>query len=225
MEKTEELVQELAKKKESFAVIENEEWAFIGDHERREQLITLLLAERILPTGDSRIKSLSDDFSQSAREFRAKREAHHREYARIAKELSVLTGPVIRTYMEELTDLGAKPKFSREVLGKKYDGLRKQTILTINTNEKAIRKIHELVKEAIGKIQSMTLSPISEIRTVFIEAKSAIGVMDWHQTEKVKIDEVDFFKGSPPLGSGTNFGGPLSGLEMPPPKLLEVQNV
>lgn len=223
MDESEKLYQELSQLKEGLPAIEGKEWEVVTDPETKDRLLTLHVAERLLGPNDRRVKELQEFFSLKAKEIRTKREVHNAEVGRIEGELRELTWPAIREYIEELSELKQKPKLNREILSKKYDGLRQITMLTVETNEMPIRKIHQLVRKGIAKLQSMSLSRISEIQNIFIETKAEITEINWHKTEKMQIDEVDFFRGSAPQGSDRTYSGPLSGLEMPPPRIPESQ--
>jgi hypothetical protein len=223
MELSEKLCEQSRQKKEGFPAIERAEWGVVTDPETKDKLLTLLAAERLLGPNDKRVKELQEYFTSKEKEIRAPRDAHNAESGRIDTALRKLTWPVIREYVQELSELKQKPKLSREILSTKYDGLRKRTLLSVQTNEAQIRKIHELVRKGIGRLESMSLSPISEIQNVFIETKAEITEINWHTIEKIEIDEVEFFRGSPPEGADRTYSGPLSGLPMPPPRIPEGQ--
>jgi hypothetical protein len=213
MEASEKFYEELRKLEEGLPTIEREEWEAVTDPETEDRMITLLVGERLLGPNDRRIGDLQKHFDSKAKEIRARREAYHSEYGRISRELTTLTGPVIRGYVEELSDLGGRPKLSREIVDTQYDGRRETTILSVMTNEKAILGIRNLVKKGIAKIQSMGLSPISEIRAEFSRIKAEIEAVDWHKTERIDgINEADVYKFSPPQQIDPNYKGPPSGL-------------
>lgn len=185
----------------------------IEDPGLQQSVVTLITMEKVLNPMDQRILQLRGEIEANRKALSKRRDTHHAECGRISKELAILTQPLIREYVEELSDLGQRPKLSREILEKKYDGFLKKTTLTVATNEKLIRQIRDLTKKAMGKIQSMTLSPISEIWSEFSRLKREIEGIDWHTTEQIKVDEAEFFKFSPPQEIDPNYAGPLSGLK------------
>ena len=211
-EESERLFFELERLRSTLAAIEEEEKILIGDPEMQGLTLSLLTGQYLLDANNQIIKTLQNQLVAKAKEIRARREGYYAEHARLSKELMALTTPVIHGYIEEVSDLGLRPKLFREILEKKYDGRREKTILNITSNEKAISRIHQLIREGIKKIQSMGLSRISEIRGEFIRLKGEIEAVDWHITERIDgVDEADYFKFSFPQGVAPGYTGPLSG--------------
>jgi hypothetical protein len=223
MEPSEKLYLELEQLKSTLPEIEAQEARAIEDPELCGLVSRLSMARVVYEVNDPRVGALQKEVTTTVGTIRSGRKEYLKQLGRICKELRALTTPAIIQYTAELTDLGLKPKLDRKILSQHYDGLHKRTLLDVESNEKAIRKIHELVKKTIEQIRSMSLFPISEIQTAFIEARLAIEAINWSQTERSQVDEVDFYRGSPPQGAGSDYAGPLTSLPMPPPKLPEIQ--
>jgi hypothetical protein len=212
MEESERLYQEW-KKMEGFQQAEAEENAVVNDPELQQSVLALVTMERILDANDSRIAATNARLKEIRKALSKKREECRHERSRIEKALENLTKPLIRAHMEALSEMRQRPKLSREILEKKYDGFSQKTVLSVETNERTILKIHQLVDKAIARIQSMSLLPISEIQAEFSRSKKEIQDLDWHITERLKMDESEYFRFSFPEGKfDPNYRGPLSGL-------------
>jgi hypothetical protein len=220
MEESEKLYEELQRLEGTLPKIELEESEVMQDPETQDQLITLLVGQRLLGPNAKGVKEIEKHLEGKAKEIRRRREAYHRELGEISKRLGELTRPVIRSCVEELSDLGQRPKLLREILDRTFHGFSQKTFLTVRTNEKAISQIHQLVREGTKKIQAMALSPISEIRGEFSRIKTEIEAVDWRTSEKIEnVDEQQFFKFSFPNVIDSNYKGPLTGTPMRPPEL------
>ena len=217
---SEKLYQELEELRATLPEIEREENEAIEDPGLRELITRLSTATVVFEVNDLRVSALQREVAARVATIRSRRREYLKRLGRISKELSALTAPVIRNYAEELSNLAGRPKLNREILSKEYHGFSKTTILSITSNENSIRKIKSLVKKAIEKIQGMAMSPISEIRNAFIEEKLTIEGTDWRTVETLKMDEREYFRGSPPLGICPTYEGPLSGTPMGPPVVV-----
>jgi hypothetical protein len=96
--------------------------------------------------------------------------------------------------------------------------MNRRTLLTVRTNDEAIREVHKLADEGISKIQQMHSFSIPMIEAESKRLLENLRKVDLSRILEKEIDENIYYRGQAPAGAAMthDFSGPLTGLPFPP---------
>ena len=176
----------------TFPKILEAESAAVEDQKTRDEVISLLTAERLLNCNDQRVRQLQTTLLEKSKAIRAPRETYQRERARLIREMEGLTRPAIDAAIEKISDVKRKGKLSEEVIEKRYVGISQTNFYTLKTNRPQLLRLQEVVEKGIASLRGMSLKPVTEIQKEVDELEETIARIDWKKLKTVEMTETDY---------------------------------
>jgi hypothetical protein len=214
IDRSTELFEKLQALEGTLPAIEAGEMEAVNDPQIQGLVLRTVTAEKILRVNDPRIKELQKELQDTAKSIQDRKEAYRRDHSSLGNQLSILTSPVIDGIVSRFKRMGEGLRLDREVVGKRYDGVFKRTILKVQSNEDALREFHQRIKEAVAKISGMTFESITAIEAEANRLNQELKDFNPNVFTEKEMDENDYFRGTPPQGADPTYIGPRSGLPL-----------